>query len=133
VVVGRGGVDEVVDGVVPVVELMLVLVVGAVSAPEKSGSAQPALGAVDPVWPGMRTFPAQPKLEKVDSLTMDVPSENMAVDCVRRMNPAKSIDTSTVVPVKPCTPSAPRASVMAVYTCGVSPETSASWLGVFEI
>jgi hypothetical protein len=39
-----------------------------------SGDVHPTGGAVAPVWPGMRTVPAQPKFENSASLVMAVPS-----------------------------------------------------------
>ena len=39
-----------------------------------SGDVHPTGGAVAPVWPGMRTVPAQPKFENSASLVMAEPS-----------------------------------------------------------
>jgi hypothetical protein len=80
VVDGGVTVDEVAEGVVvdggevvgdPATGAVDVVVVADVGL---SGDVHPTGGAVEPVWPGMRTVPAHPKFENSASLVMAVPS-----------------------------------------------------------
>ena len=84
VVVVTGGIVEgtVEDGTV--VDGGTVDVVVVVATPV-SGDTQPAGGAVGPVCPGIKTVPAQPKSENVDSLLVVEPSEKCATERVWRM------------------------------------------------
>jgi hypothetical protein len=82
---GAGGADELV--VVDFVELGL------------SGEIQPTGGTPEPVCPGIRTVPAQPKFEKVASSVEVPPSANVSTDLTCRMKPAASIDIAAVLPV----------------------------------
>jgi hypothetical protein len=70
-----------VDGTVvdPGEDVVVVVVVGATPV---SGETHPAGGVVAPVWPGIRTVPAQPKSEKVDWLLVVEPSEKCATERV---------------------------------------------------
>jgi hypothetical protein len=79
VVDGGVTVDEVAGGVVVDGGEVVVDPVGAVDVVVVadvglSGEVHPVGGAVEPVWPGMSTVPAQPKFEKSASLVMAVPS-----------------------------------------------------------
>lgn len=64
-----------------------------------SGEVQSVGGTPDPVCPGIRTVPAQPKLEKVASRVTELPSVKPSVDLTWRINPALSIDTMAVFEV----------------------------------
>ena len=95
VVVAMGGIDVVgvVDGGTVVTAAgafdeagsVEVVVVVVVSAAPVSGLTHPAGGVPEPACPGMSTVPAQPKSDKVDSLTAVEPSENFAVEMLWRM------------------------------------------------
>jgi len=78
VVDGGVTVEEVDGGVVDGGEVVVDPVTGAVDVVVGdvglSGEVHPSGGAVEPVWPGMRTVPAQPKFENSASLVMVVPS-----------------------------------------------------------
>jgi hypothetical protein len=91
VVVGRSGaagaiVVDVCSGAVVVV----VVVVGAVPV---SVETQPEGAVETPPWPGIRTVPAHPKLEKWASSVTLPPSLKVTVDADSRMNPDASIET----------------------------------------
>jgi hypothetical protein len=93
VVVGRSGaagaiVVEVWSGAVVVV--VVVVVVGAVPV---SVETQPEGTVETPPWPGIRTVPAHPKLEKWASSVTRPPSRKLTVDADSRMNPDASIET----------------------------------------
>ena len=64
-----------------------------------SGDVQPVGGTPEPVWPGMRIVPAQPKFEKVASNVTVPPSEKVSVDFTWRMKPAASMDTTALLVV----------------------------------
>ena len=80
VVVDAGGVEVLVLGLVVVVAGAVVVVeLGTVVVVEpcgESGETQSAGGAVGPLWPGMSTVPAHPKLLKSPCTVTDPPSEN---------------------------------------------------------
>jgi hypothetical protein len=123
----------VVDGTVEdggTVEVDVEVVVGATPV---SGDTQPGGGALGPVCPGIRTVPAHPKSEKVDSLVVVEPSEKCATERVWRMYPEASIDTSTVVPVKPCCFKMADESAIALASSALTPGTLAPCAGSIEI
>jgi hypothetical protein len=96
VVAGREVLDDVVEvgGSVTVVDVDGIVVEGTVvdggsvevvvvvGATPVSGDTHPAGGALAPDCPGIRTVPAQPKSEKVDSLLVVEPSEKCATERV---------------------------------------------------
>ena len=76
-----------------------VVVVVVVGATPVSGDVHPEGGSLGPVWPGMSTVPAQPKLVRLTFRRTVPPSEKVATESTSRMNPELSTDTSSVVPL----------------------------------
>lgn len=98
VVVAKGIVEGTVEDGAGVEGGTVDVVVVVVATPV-SGETHPAGGAEGPVCPGIKTVPAHPKSENVDSLLVVEPSEKCATERVWRMYPEASTDTNVVVPV----------------------------------
>jgi hypothetical protein len=101
---------EVVDVVLDVVlapvdpvalDVVVVVLAGAVVPCGASGDTQFAGGAVGPTCPGMRTVPAHPKLLKVAATVTDPPSENWYLVIDWTMKPCASTATFVVVADNP--------------------------------
>jgi hypothetical protein len=87
----------VVDVLVVLEEPGVVELCGVVDRPGRSGDTHPAGAGEGTGCPGV-TVPAQPMLDRIESVVTEPPSENDAADFTSRMNPAPSIETTSVVP-----------------------------------
>jgi hypothetical protein len=114
------GVTFVVGTVDGVVAALVVGVVDPVDGVQLDG------GTPEPVWPGMSTVPAQPKLEKVAARVTVPPSAKVSTVFTWRMSPLPSMETWAVLAVKPCPFSRASAAVMVWDSALVVPAESAN-------